>query len=410
MPNQPFQNWSLSLFSIYLLPLLLTIHLPSWFRRDVHFLFLFLPLQTRWIAKHTNIKVKQNTKMQLPTLPLLILVSSAVPQAAGRPRGGREPEVLRPPPPPPPGYRNVTITNTNTEPQTVTVILKRVPTAAASTVNPFTNDSTSGEVTTGDLHLHLPLQRIGTTTTTFLAPNDKKTQGNEAPVRRRDLNAANSRRRVVPQRHGGPRSRPEPVVRPRPSPPGGAKGKGKALQTASSSFSSSPFPPSWQGSMGDKDRFLIVGTTTINCSQGRRNVTAAEQLPSPLPVSLLRLDNNNNNTTRPPFGILPSVPAAAAAKGRGNWTISSTIPGSASRISPRGAEAATGGSFTITQVLNPRYANADDEEEGNGDNTAARNGLVAMVQAYAKYGVDLTAEMKLAVRINPLLHEMRKRE
>lgn len=52
-------------------------------------------------------------------------------------------------------------------------------------------------------------------------------------------------------------------------------------------------------------------------------------------------------------------------------------------------------SFSINQIRNPKF-----------DESIHRNGLQALVHAYAKYGVELTPEIKKAVRMNPSVKEI----
>jgi len=56
-------------------------------------------------------------------------------------------------------------------------------------------------------------------------------------------------------------------------------------------------------------------------------------------------------------------------------------------------------SFTITQVRNPNF-NEDDD---------TRNGLLAMMHAYAKYGTNMTSAIRLAMRLNPAFQRLTKR-
>jgi len=58
------------------------------------------------------------------------------------------------------------------------------------------------------------------------------------------------------------------------------------------------------------------------------------------------------------------------------------------------------GAFTITQVRNPNF-NEDDD---------SRNGLFAMMHAYAKYGTNMTSAIRLAMRLNPAFQRLTKRE
>lgn len=57
------------------------------------------------------------------------------------------------------------------------------------------------------------------------------------------------------------------------------------------------------------------------------------------------------------------------------------------------------GAFTITQVRNPNFSEDDD----------TRNGLLAMMHAYAKYGTNMTSAIRLAMRLSPAFQRLAKR-
>ena len=56
--------------------------------------------------------------------------------------------------------------------------------------------------------------------------------------------------------------------------------------------------------------------------------------------------------------------------------------------------------FTVTQVLSPRLQNTTD---------TPRNGLQAMMEAYAKYGADVPPAIRLAMKHNPSIHSINRR-
>ncbi|KAK4207686.1 endothiapepsin [Rhypophila decipiens] len=86
----------------------------------------------------------------------------------------------------------------------------------------------------------------------------------------------------------------------------------------------------------------------------------------------------------------PSIPAGAL---HGLQWKKPFSPSGGSRYYPKRSTQPT--SFSVNQIRNPEF-----------DENLHRNGLQALVHAYAKYGVELTPEIKKAVRMNPSVTEI----